>query len=235
MPSAWDILKIRRERVLVVLIQPPELRFSRPWSLMWRQLQLPAESNHVDVRGLPYDAARNKGLLIAKENGFGYLFFLDSDTIPPPEIVPTLIATGRDLIGGFYRRRGLPFDPSAALLVHTPNNEIVRAPLPSYTPGEIIPVDCLPTGAMLMSRRCVEALLQAYPLPFEWGWDIVLRKGQDGNVLPQWSEDYIMSIRAKAIGFQPWLHTGMVCKHEFSVSIDNEGLKDEEGKLIAKL
>lgn len=220
----------------MVTIQPPELRYSRPWTKMIRNLQLPLESQDFDVSGMPFDAARNMGLKAAHDNGFGYLFFLDSDTIPPLDIVPKLIATGRDLVGGFYRQRGLPFAPVAAMAVRDPaSGTVLRGPLPTYNPGDILPVDFLPTGATLMSRRVIEALLQAYPTPFEWGYDIVPKKDQLGQPLPQFSEDYIMSIRAKALGFQPWLHTGIICRHEFMVSVDNEGLKDHEGRLIARV
>ena len=173
--------------------------------------------------GLPYGPARNQGLATAIGGGYNWLAFLDSDTLPPPDWIPRLLAAQRDFISGLYFRKSPPYDPAAA------NYEIVDGDLrakklPPYQPGEIMPVDFIPTGALMISRRCIEAMLAKYPRPFEWGLDIARVPGDDG-LLPSVSEDYMYSWRAKGLGFQPWLHTGVMCAHEMPGLATVKGLE----------
>lgn len=51
------------------------------------------------------DVARNVVASQALHSGAEYLFFWDSDVVPPYDIVPRLIAEGRPVISGLYWRR----------------------------------------------------------------------------------------------------------------------------------
>jgi len=192
---------------------------------MWRGLDLGKDSGVFDIQGLPYDAARNQGLKWALDGQFGYLYFLDSDTLPPVDIVPKLIATGRDFIGGLYHQRGGAFLPVPGNLVKNEKGEWEKGGLPPHQPGEIIPVDFLGMGSTLISRRCLQAVLDHFPRPFAWGKDIAPVPDEHGGHLPGVSEDYMFCIRAKALGFQPWCHTGMVCQHEMMVVVTDRGVQ----------
>ena len=225
MPGAWEILKARRERVLCCVIMPPELRHSRAWTRMWKNLQLGQGGEVIDVQGLPYDAARNHAVKAAVDGDWGYLFFLDSDTIPPANIVPQLIATGRDFIGGLYHQRGGAFLPVACNMVRDAKGDWVRGGLPPHQPGEVIPVDFLGMGATLISRRCMQAVLEHFPRPFAWGKDIAPVPDDHGGQLPPLSEDYMFCLRAKALGYQPWVHTGIVAQHEMMVVVTDKGVQ----------
>ena len=122
MPGAWEILKARRERVLCCVIMPPELRHSRAWTRMWKNLQLGQGGEVIDVQGLPYDAARNHAVKVAVDGDWGYLFFLDSDTIPPSQITAAAMwAACRSVMRGWTPRaapmetgRPLPSEGGAA-------------------------------------------------------------------------------------------------------------------------
>lgn len=77
-PGAWEIMKMRRERVLVCIITPPELKHSRWWCQAFRAMQVPPGSAFKYVEGFPYDAARNVGLKDMIDSQFGHIAFWDS-------------------------------------------------------------------------------------------------------------------------------------------------------------
>ena len=214
MPGSWEILEARRNRVCMAVISRAGYKVSKRWADAYRQLDLPDQSQIVEAQGGPYDASRNAAAKACVDGGFGYLFFLDTDTIPNSDTVMKLIATGRDLIGATYRRRHPPFDIIGATAMLDAKGQIIGVPIKNDRPGEIVPVDFLPTGATLISRRCLEAMFAVFPRPYMWGIDVAPVSDGAGGSLPQVSEDYVFSLRAKTIGYQPWLHTGLWCKHE---------------------
>lgn len=214
MSGAWEIMKIRRERVLVCIITPPELKHSRWWCRAFRSLQLPTGSEIKYVEGFPYDAARNVGLKDMVDSQFGFIYFWDSDVLPPVDVVPRLIATGRDLIGAIYTRRGPPFQIVAGNATYDKEGNNIGFNMPSYQQGDIVPVDVLGMGATLISRRCVQAVMTRYPRPFAWGVDLTDVREADGTFVPRTSEDYNFCLRSKICGFQPWAHCGVQAQHE---------------------
>lgn len=222
MPGSWETLEMRRNRVLVAVIQRSGDRVSFEWAKTLRGIQLPNLSAITDIKGYPYDAARNRAARICLDNGFGYLFFLDTDVLVPHDVVTKLMETGRDLIGALYRRRHPPFDLLAANIGKDPKGEMTPMSLENYRPGEIVSVDFLPTGATLISRRCLETMFARFPRPYTWAYDVAPVPDGVGGSLPQVSEDYIFSLRAKAIGFTPWVATGLWCSHEIDGVLASE-------------
>src|SRR3990167_1988438 len=168
MPGAWEILQRERNRVMVGILSPPDLKVSLNWARAYREMQLPLGSLIFDIRGLPWDAARNQLLKKAHDEGYGRLAFLDADVIAPSDWVMRLIATGHDLVGALYHRRFAPYHPAAGTVVRNTKGELVIGPLPPFTPGDVIPVDLLPSGATLISYRCMEAMLKTFPRPYTW-------------------------------------------------------------------
>lgn len=225
MPGAWEILQMRRNRVLVCIITAPELKHSRWWCRAFRSLQLPTRSEFRYVEGWPYDAARNIGLKNMMDEKFGYIFFWDSDTLPPDDTVTRFIESGRDLIGALYTRRGPPFDPVAGCSTYNQEGRHIGFKMPSYNQGEIVPVDVLGMGATLISRRCVETVMLKYPRPFAWGMDLAEIREADGTLIPRTSEDYVFCLRAKECGFQPWVHTGKQAQHELLAVATPQGVQ----------
>ena len=165
----------------------------------------------------------SRNLKMAFESRFEWLFFLDTDTLAPKLTVPILQAANRDLIGGMYFQRFPPYLPAHATAGVDAKGLIVKQPLPPFTPGDIIPIDFLATGCTLVHRRCMEAMLKTYPKPYEWTLDI----DKEGGL----SEDFDFSLKAARIGFQPWLHTGVVARHEMLMTVGPRGPEPLAGVL----
>lgn len=234
MPGSWEILEAERNRVLISTIHPPDGRVTLDWSSRLTQMERPAGSMVVNVgAGLPFDAARNAQVSICLTNGFGWLLSLDSDVLAPRDLLTKLLAAQRDFIGALYFKRGDNYPPSAAmqdLHPEDPLNPVRVAPLPRFNFGDIIPVDFLPAGATLYSRRLLEEMVKAYGHPFEWGADPAFGPymGPDNKPMLSFSEDYTFSHRARQIGYQPWLATGIQCFHEMTGWVGIRGLQAPE-------
>jgi hypothetical protein len=225
MTTAWDIQRARRNRVLLAVIVPPDWKVSMRWSVMNRQLELPPGSDSIQIAGLPYGPARNSAAKAFLDGGYSYLAFLDADTIPRTDWIMRLLDAGRDLIGALYHQRFPPYLPTAFMRGEEPDGGIRKDPLPEFQYGDIIPVDFLATGATLISRMCMETVIAKYPRPYEWGLDLTLVPTDDGKTLPATGEDFMFSLRAKEVGFTPYLHTGVQALHEVSAVVDVGGLK----------
>ena len=224
MPGAWETMKMRRERVLVCIITPPELKHSRWWCQAYRAMQVPPGSEFKVVEGFPYDAARNVGLKDMVDSQFGYIAFWDSDILPPADVILRLIETGRDLIGAMYTRRGPPFAIVGGRATIDKEGRTISFDMPAYQQGEIVPVDVLGMGITLISRRCVQAVMAKHPRPFAWGVDLESIREENGTLVPRTSEDFNYCLRAKECGFQPWIHTGIQARHELMAVSTPQGV-----------
>lgn len=227
-PASWSTEEMRRTRTMIAIINPPELKVSFAWADAWRNMQWPPGSAPMRAVGMPYGPARNHCLKTALDNNFAWLFFVDSDVVMPPDALMRLLATGKDLVGGVYRQRFPPYKIASFMkrMAPIPNQpgkmSMEKADLPAFQPGSVVPVDFLPTGCTLYSRRCMETVLARYPKPFEWTLDI----DAPGSGL---SEDFMFCERAKSLGIQPWLHTGIDCQHELAMAIGQGGLVGANG------
>lgn len=223
MPGAWDILRVRQQRLLIATPAPPDLKVSMGWAASIRELQVPLGSDFMKIVGLPIAGCRNRALVTALDGGYGGLFFLDADTVVPANCITELVASGRDVIAAQYFQRYPPFKSAHAVIATNEKGEQYRGDIPPHAPGAIVPVDFLATGATYYSRRALEALRANFRRPFEWGVDIAPVPGDNNVDLPPISEDYMASLRLKVLGFQPWLHTALMCKHEFMAVATEKG------------
>lgn len=126
--------------------------------------------------------SRNMGVKeLLSDPIYTHLLFLDSDMAFPADTLTRLLKHNKDVVGATYARRQ-PSDGSA----------VSKVPEDFYTlhdSEELIEVDELPTGCMLIKRKVIEAM--DHPV-FEFGWNPV-----DRHVI---GEDLMFSRKAKANG-----------------------------------
>lgn len=131
---------------------------------------------------------------LAEEN-FDYLLFADSDMVWPPKALWQLLAHKKDLVGGLYFQRVKPHRPVyAKKLSLTKEDPLVKSDLPG--PG-LHEVEGLGMGFTLISKKLAKAIAEKYRLPFQY---MSVRDGES-----ELSEDYTFCVRAKEVGFQPFL------------------------------
>lgn len=177
------------------------------WSFGLRNLVLPPNSFILPQAGAPYDHGRNMICHMALEHGADYVFMLDSDVIPPHDVVPRLISRGVPIISGTYHRRSPPHGVPVAI---RQGGWAVN-----YPPNSVIEVDLVGSGCLLLRRDLLESMPPIRPeLGRRWfSWQV--DQPQDPNK-PGWnlSEDFSMCrwIKEK-MGVPILLDTSIQCKH----------------------
>lgn len=145
--------------------------------------------------------------------GVGPILLHNSDVIPPPDVIPRLMAHDKPIVAGLYVRRWNP-----------PFNEMLRfrtdgmpglRPIMDgeYVPGSLVECDAVATGCVLIKTEVFERMK-----PFEITID-----GKPGR--PAWflwtewrlpvgaSEDFSFFTRAKQQGIPVYCDTSLRCRH----------------------
>lgn len=178
-------------------------------------------------RHSPYDVGREQIANIALDRGCKWVFYLDSDVIPPIDAVPWMIQWvkqfNKPVMSGLYWDKkpvsmtyGKPI-PAAWLKVgeDIPNKVYKFAPLDMEKykgAGSVVQVDVVGTGCLLIDTDVFRKLRESDPNKpfFEWG---VGRKN-----LWQMSEDFYFCMRCvNELQIHPHVATAVRCDHECMV------------------
>lgn len=213
MPGSWEIVAARDKRLLVAILMPPDLAVTMDFAQNIRNIQLPPGSDFMRMAGLPYGPARNQCAKTALENNYN-LAFLDADLRVPPDAFIKLLETGLDLVGGLYFQRFAPYQPVMFNEGKDDKGTPIKVPVTGWKPGDIVPATFVPSGLTVYKRRLLEAMFARYKSPFTWGVDVAPVLEPEGNQATPYSEDFNFTWKAKQIGFQPFVHTGVVGLHE---------------------
>lgn len=195
------------------------------WQANIRNLQIPPGMKFVHMK-FPepvIDITRDKAVQYAIQSGAKWLYFLDSDVIPPPDVIPRLMAHDKPIVAGLYVRRWNP-----------PFNEMLRfrtdgmpglRPIMDgeYVPGSLVGCDAVATGCVLIKTEVFERMK-----PFEMTID-----GKPAR--PAWflwtewrlpvgaSEDFSFFTRAKQQGIPVYCDTSLRCRHIASLKLVPSG------------
>src|ERR1700761_1192092 len=126
--------------------------------------------------------ARNTGVRHAQECGAGYLLFLDSDMVFPPNALLRLLLHQKDIVGATYTKRVAPYDVLGSKL----------AEHPAAPSGDLLEMHRIPTGCLLINMQVFDKLTKPY---FRFEVD-----DQERIV----GEDYVFCDRAREAGFRIW-------------------------------
>jgi len=156
------------------------------------------------------DVSRNKAVQAALNSGARWLWFIDSDILPPPDAFAKLVAADKPIIGGLYVRRHNP--PFNEMLKLTPQG---LRPINDgeYQTGSIVECDSVATGCLLIRTEVFEKFkpfqvtIDGQPCPPEWFLWTANRRN------PGYSEDFQFCIRARESGIPVFCHTGVKCGH----------------------
>lgn len=163
----------------------------RPTALLHRDLGFPRwQRGHYSYANL----ALLRNLLIeeALRSGADYLFSVDSDVLPPPHALRRLLDASRAIVGARVPNDlHLPGEHWRCNFLCADERGRLRHPR-TFPPDALLPVDVV-GAAVLIARPVLEAGCRYAPAP----------TGEDEGFCRQ----------AKAAGFQPWVDTGLVCRH----------------------
>jgi hypothetical protein len=146
------------------------------------------------------DEARNKAFWqFQEQKQFTHILFLDSDLCIPKDTIPRLLAHNKDIVGGLYMLKTPPFPPTMYVYHKRPDADgkgFIYRILLDYRPGDLIKVDGLATGCMMVSRKAVEEILHPWFSFNEGG-----------------TEDIYFCRRADKHGFEIYCDTSIECSH----------------------
>jgi hypothetical protein len=161
---------------------------------------------------MSYDAliqrARNDLFRLAVEGEYDDMIFIDSDIEFDPMWIMELlsykedIVDAYDVVGGTYRKK-------------TDSAELYAVKTENLVPSEngLIEVKCLGTGFVKLSRKAFMALWgssEKYQNEGREGRMVCDVKVIDGELV---SEDNVMFIKLRQLGFKVWLASHMTCVH----------------------
>ena len=167
----------------------------------------------------PTEYARNVLCRHFLDSDAEYLWFIDSDTMPSDDSLKLMDAVGADIFAGVYPigrqdkgNRVLAVDWGMYKKVENSDYGHVSLPLEAYQKDEIIDVDAAATGCMVISRKVIEHFAKdaekdedGTPAIFKWPKKCT---GKSAT-----SDDFDFCMRAKEVGFNIKVHTGVRWGH----------------------
>lgn len=199
MPGAWEI--VNQKSVMVGILYTDTTTVA--WSFGLRNLIVPGNFPICAVAGMPYDMARNTVCVETIRSGADFLFFLDSDVIPPRDAILRLMTHDKPVVSGIYCRRS----PPVGVPVMMKNGQWIN----SFPPNTLIDVDVVGAGCLLIRRDLLLTLPPQRPGSHWFDW----RVNQMG-FLPKeecMSEDYTFCLAVRRMGIPILVDTSIQCKH----------------------
>jgi len=163
------------------------------WSGFWQcleELDRPADTKVLHVRGS--SPARNRNVIAqtALEGGAEWVFWLDDDLTFRPDTLTRLLARSVDVVCGLSLRRQPPFLP---LWLHTNHPGDLRGFYHGPFDGpDLVGLEACTSGGFLTRRRVLEAVAQ--PM-----WTL----GQMG-VPDEWTDDLDFCRKVREAGIPIW-------------------------------
>lgn len=143
------------------------------WARKFYSLQRPGETMYVYSSSLPYDVSRNTACEAVLQYGVQWLLFLDSDVIPErDDAILQLMRHNLPIVSGVYHAKAPPHLPLVLRRMPQPQPDgtvkSVLANIAEWTPGEVLQVDGVPTGFLLIHRRVLEKFKEDGDPFFRW-------------------------------------------------------------------
>jgi len=204
----------------VAIITPNKSGVSFDWAVKFSSLKLPEYILSSDDTAA-IDLARERCTEKALKADIEWLFYLDSDVLPPENVYKLLRRHQLDVVSGVYTAGVNPSHPAAWRLDDT--NRL--APLAGYDVPRIMEVDAVGLGCCLVHRRVLEDIKQPW---FRWTlgyeehpWDLRNRDDGDKGV----GEDFYFCKKAKDAGYNIYIDTEVLCNHEHGGVLTPDGFE----------
>ena len=125
-----------------------------------------------------------------------YLMMLDSDVLPPPNIVDILLSHEKHIVGGWYKNKSLHKGPHPIVYDFYEEDDNYLRWVPREEPGEgLEKVEGMGAGCWLMSRELAEAL------------------GENPYSLDKGTEDLVLCKKIMDMGYEMWVDWDLACAH----------------------
>lgn len=144
---------------------------------------------------MAFAAARNAVAQAALTSEADAVFWCDSDVILPRDAVTRLVETGHDFITGIYFQRRTPHFP---LIAHFNDDRQSFNWFTEWPENVVAPIDGCGFGCVLTSTPLLRKVGEKVDTWFHY---------------EKFSEDFDFCLNAKSVGYQLYVHTGVLCGH----------------------
>lgn len=192
-----------------VMIGIPTIKpVSFEWSLMFKRLIIPPNTDIVSNKGVPIDVAREEIAKSFLNSNKEWLFYLDSDVYIEPNTLLLMMQKSYPILSGLYFTRYPPIQPACWRLT-----DQGKVPI-NFKYGDIVEADAAGAGCLLIHRMVLENIKPPY---FEW------TVGKRPEKYESMSEDFYFFRKIKEKGFKLLVDTSIQCKHEVYMVINSFG------------
>jgi len=209
MVAAWE-LDSNHPKLLIGL--PHRSLVTMSWALSFRNLQVNVPSIFTVSAGTPIDMARNEIVRSALANDVEWVFFLDSDTECPPDTIPRLLSYQLPIVSGVYWTRNYPLEPAVWAAVEPSGKRAI----PFKPNSGLITADFIGMGCCLINTQVFKRI----DPPF-FKWTLSFEDSSDPS--KGRSEDFEFCRKARERGYQIYVSTDIICKHEISNAFSENG------------
>lgn len=228
--SAWE----SKQGPVVFIAIPNKGTVDSLWAARFAELLRASPPCHVKMSEAPVvDWARNVLVedFLTNFEDTDWLFFLDSDVLPPPDAIQKLMAKNLPIVSGLYRARnpafsqdshGWPIVAGRFVKEKHDNREDLRVQeFGEFRPGEVFAVDAVGMGCVLIHRKVFEKIIPPW---FFYSIRYEHVKDTDAYQREDWiSEDWYFFKKVKEAGFPVYLDTTVCCGHQTLVEITWDG------------
>ena len=173
-----------------------ELMFSK-WFVNYLRLSPMPWDSYATTESTYLPSARNDiHNVFLNDTDAPFLMMLDSDVLPPPNIIDMLMAHKKHIVGGWYKNKSLRKGPHPIVYDFYSESEESIQWVNRAEPGVgLEKVDGMGAGCWLMSRELAEALGES-PYDMERG-----------------TEDLVLCKRILDLGYEMWVDWDIPCAH----------------------
>ena len=166
-----------------------------PGGLLW---------DFVTVEGKSWAEARIEVVKKARERGFKYLFYLDDDVLPPPDVIRRLMAHGKDIVTGIYYTKT---EPSTPVIFEDFGN----GPMMNFELDSLFEIGGAGLGCTLINMDVFDKFDEAGLPFFKENWNY--KHPKHGDIRCPIGEDHYFFIHAKKLGYKVWCDSSILCDH----------------------
>lgn len=162
MVASWEI---RAQQQVFCAILHTEV-CPMAWSFGFKNLIIPG--TFQGFTGMPFDHARNAAVQTCLSGPWEFLFFLDSDVVPPRDAILRLLSHRLPFVNGMYCRRSPPHSVPVMIKNHQWHT--------NFPLGSMQEADLVGSGCQLIHRSLLEKVAQCPQRPgktwFDWRVDM---------------------------------------------------------------
>ena len=172
-----------------------------PSGIFWKTAWVKGK-NYREKGG--YAKARTELVEKAMELKAKWIFMVDTDVLPSPDVITKMMAHKKDIVTGIYYMKSQPVQPILY-------KKLGDGPYWDFPIDELFEVEAVGSGCILINMKVFEAMKKAGIPYYQENWEYTKPDGTKVQV--RVGEDYWFCYQAKNLGFTTYCDSSLLCDH----------------------